>query len=237
MAWTPDLSNAIPPPQPLPAQLSVTLPGGLSIAGVPQGVGPSALVQAQALLGAAGPALAPLAPFFSMVQTLLAVKEFAEAVPGILTGGVDKVVEAITKLVRNADALLATLPPLSVPVAVAGVLDVMVQFLSGLAAELSALALQEARIADALTAAENAPALLQLIPQAEAQLAGSRAAVVAALASAGPLVELVNELGELAGLPTLSLGADAASGSLSEAAAALAGAASELQRVRGLLPF
>lgn len=231
----------VPVPQPAAQPLTLSLPGGLSIAGVPTAVGADSLTQALALVGAAGPAMAPLGPVFSIIDAVLAVKDFAQAVPELIVNP-GAVVEAVVKLVQKIGKLASLIPQLSVPLLILGVVDALIALLGGLALRLSEIADQEERIAAAVAAASSLPdpargALEAIATSSTEQVAVARADIATALVGADPLLGIVNAFVGLIGLPGLSLSIDVTSGSTSDAIDALNAAIGVLQQFRRTIPL
>lgn len=231
----------VPVPTPAAPPLRLSLPGGMAVAGVPTSVGADALTQALALVGAAGPAMAPLAPAFTIIDAVLAVKDFAQAVPELIVNP-GAVVEAVVKLVAKIGKLASLIPQLSVPLMILGVVDAVIALLGGLALQLNQIAAQEARIAAAVAAAADLPepargALEAIAGQATAAVGVQRADVATALSGADPLLGIVNAFVGLIGLPGLDLSIDVTSGSTQDAVDALNAGISALQQFRRTIPL
>jgi hypothetical protein len=231
-----DLSGivgTIPPPA---APLKVTLPGGLVVEGVTEGIAADALTQARAMLAAANPALAPLGPVFSIIDALLAVKKFAEAVPDVLTNP-GKVVEGVTGLVGKIGKLATIIPQLSVPLMLLGVVDLVIGVMNGLATTLDGIADQEDKIVEARDTgtASSLPDLIAIADQAQVQMDTTKESALSALDQVEPLVEIINIFCDVAGLPKIVLDVDT-SGSTREAADAFRAAADVLLQFRATIP-
>lgn len=237
----PVVPPTVPVPSPAAAPLTLSLPGGLRVSGVPTQVGATSLTQALALVSAAGPAMAPLAPAFTLIDAMLSVKDFAQAVPEIITNP-GAVVEAGAKLAQKIGKLASLVPQLSVPVMVADVLDAVILLLRGLADELQGISAEEARIESVVAVASTLPpgareALLQVVASARAATGVRRADVQTALAGAGPLLGIVNAFVGLLGLPGVEIELDASSGSAADAVTALEAAVDILRAFRRSLPL
>lgn len=145
--------------------LKVRLPGGPTLQVMVPNICPSGLQIAKNLLTQANAALAPLAPIFNIIDALLAVKDFAEAVPGLLTDP-GALIEAIAKLIEKISALAQLIPQLSIPFLIVDLIDVIIAVLDGVITELAKIVEQELKIAAAgLRAAE--PGNASLIPIVE----------------------------------------------------------------------
>src|SRR5690606_15745654 len=122
------------------------------------------------------------------IDAMLSVKDFAQAVPEIITNP-GAVVEAGAKLAQKIGKLASLVPQLSVPVMVADVLDAVILLLRGLADELQGISAEEARIESVVAVASTLPpgareALLQVVASARAATGVRRADVQTALAGA-----------------------------------------------------
>lgn len=182
--------------------IKVNLPGGVSVSSMPQNVGADAMDQVRSLLAMAAPAMAPLSPAFNIIGVVMALKDFAKAVPGVLTAP-QKVVEALEELLKRIDGVATMVPPLSVPIMVKDVVDSILAMLEALAAELHVLADEEERIAEAQEAAVNFPGLNAVIALVQQQQATQQNNLAASLGAIAPLVELINTMTDLAGLGAL----------------------------------
>lgn len=181
--------------------LSVRMPGGpiLSVA-VPQ-TSPTDLAVAKNLITQANAALAPLAPLFNTIDAVLAVKDFAEAVPDLLTNP-SAVVQAVADLVEKVDKLAALVPQLSVPILAVDLIDVIITALSGFIDQLGTIVEQQIKIAAALTTAET-PGNEGLVEIAACAQTLNDQVMADLAAGAGPLNQVIgvlNLLLELAGL-------------------------------------
>jgi hypothetical protein len=218
-----------PPVPPIPAPgapaLQVTLPGGLVVEGVAQQIGADALTQARALIGAANAALAPLGPVFRIIDAVLAVKGFAEAVPELIVNP-GAVVEAVVELVAKIGRLASLVPQLSVPLMVLGLVDAVITLLQGVQAELVVIEQQVARVEATRTSAAALPpdaqaALLAIADAATAQVEVRRADLATALGSVQPVLGILNVFAGMAGLPALEVSGGASSEALGTAVEAL----------------
>jgi len=149
--------------------LKITMPGGAVIPVMVPEINPNSLQITKALLGQASGAMAPLVPVFNIIDAVLSIKDFAEAVPGLITNPT-AIVEAIEKLIQKIAKLAGLIPQLSVPLMVLDLIDVAIEALNGLVTQLEAVIVQEAKIAAAsLKATEPGnDALLEVVACAEA---------------------------------------------------------------------
>jgi hypothetical protein len=165
-----------------PPPLRLSLPGGAS------------LLDAEPLR-LAQPALAPLQPFFQLLDAFLAVVRVLEAIPAAFAVPPDPtaIVARLAELGPKVAALLDLAPQLAVPVTVASVLDAGLDLLAQATLRIDSL---EATAARAAVAAARAAALT------DAQLA--RFAACAQADTATATANLVRELSPLAGVLTLA---------------------------------
>lgn len=123
--------------------LSIVFPGGLElkIAGVAGVDVAFAADYAKQFLASASAALAPLQPIFNIIELLLVLVEFAQAVPDSLGPPPDptKIIKLIPKLKKKLDKLLAMIPPLSIPKFIKDLIRLIIVFLKGLKASLKAV--------------------------------------------------------------------------------------------------
>jgi hypothetical protein len=191
----------------VPAPLSVTLPGGVSVASLMRAADgvPQELDLVQSLMAEASPALAPLKPVFDILDAVTAVHAVLKAIPGAFGPPPDptKITDALGKLAPKIDNLLRLVPQLSVPLLAKDLLDALVTLLLGLAEALQGLAeeLQSlGRVADRATAL-NDPRLASIAACAQRGVVAQAATLGASLAGLGSLLGLLNTLLDMAGLP------------------------------------
>ncbi len=218
--------------------LQVRLPGGAALSVMVPDINPSDLAITKSLLAQGNAALAPLLPVFNIIDALLAVKDFAEAVPGLLTEP-DALIAAIGALIEKISKLAQLIPQLSVPFLIVDLLDVGITALNGFVTELEKIIAQETAIAAAITKANIPPvnaALLTVTTCATDQVASAKQGLEEGL---GPLNSFFGLLSIFLGLlgqepiPSISdLGPD------SQAAIdALRGSIDILQAIRDAIPL
>jgi hypothetical protein len=133
----------------------VRFPGGATLCvQVPQ-VNPDQFQIAKNLLTQANSALAPLAPLFSIIDAILAVKAVIDAIPDSLGPPPDPtaLAQTIPELAKKVAALAALIPQLSVPLLVVDTIDVVLAALNGILEQLTLLQEQQGRINAALVRA------------------------------------------------------------------------------------
>jgi hypothetical protein len=196
--------------------LSIELPGGISISAfLKAGEFPSLGSLVGDLLGNLNAALAPLMPFFRILDVVIAIVDFCVAVPDSLGPPPDPtlLIKRLRVLLKAFARLTALFPPLSIPILIVGVCRVIVAALKGLILELefqltASLKLELARArADALLAnpllVEGAANLMASIDCASIDLAIALELSVSGLGPLNKLISLLNALAKLAGLPEL----------------------------------
>lgn len=150
----PDLSEVCIDLKVTSQELCVTFPGGaemcVQIPGVPDPTDVS-----KQLLAQANAALAPLVPVFDIIDAIIALFKCVKAIPDSLGPPPDptKLAECIPDLAEKIDKLLKLIPQLSIPVLIAGLIDVLLFYLEGLRGQLEAIIAHQARLLAAATRA------------------------------------------------------------------------------------
>lgn len=189
--------------QPVPAAadpVSIRFPGGIRMSGQLPNVAPATSLENAAIaLGRMTGGLGPLGAVFALIEAVIAIKDFAEAVPGLIVDPTP-VVEAIEKLVAAISKLLQLVPQLSIPILVFDVVVAVIALLEGLLEEISALAAQLARIEAAEALVDEAPELEPILVQARADVKTSMENLEAMLAEVGAILGVVNGFASAIGL-------------------------------------
>jgi hypothetical protein len=222
-----------------PQQLSVTFPGGATLAPELPDLGiPDPLQLSKQLLGQANTALAPLAPVFNLIDVALALFNAVKAIPDAISHlNPSKITDALPELAGKAAKLLPLVPQLSVPLMIVGLIDTLLAFLGGLAGQLRALIDQQVRIQKAENrAAELGNVQLQgVVDCSKHHVAAQLQSLSELVAPVNRLIALVNVFAQLAGLGPLpdlsSLGSDAAA-----ALQPLEDTIQALQQIRAAIP-
>jgi hypothetical protein len=199
-----------------PQGLSLTFPGGATVAPEVPDVVPDLFQLSKHLLGQANAALTPLVPIFNLLDVALALFETVKAIPDAITHlDPSKIADALPDLAKKAAKLAPLVPQLSVPLMILGLIDTLLAFLGGLATQLRALVDQQVRIQNA----ENRAAALgnaQLQAVADCSKHHVDAQLQSLSESTAPvnrLIALLNVFTQLVGLGLLpnlsSLGSDA----------------------------
>lgn len=235
MATNINLAGAVPPISTVCTQLRVTLPGGLNVQGTVPRIAADPLDIARATIGSLNAALAPLGPVFSILDAVLALVKFAQSVPKVVTRP-DKVLAAVADVLKKTGALARLIPQLSIPLMVLGCIDVLLAFLDGISDELSAIAGLDARVSELETIAQEVASMGPIAANVRAQVDGRRAQLMCAMHDAQPLLGIINVFCDIVGLPKISVDVDLQTGSLEDAAAALAEVVAALREVRSKIP-
>ncbi len=115
------------------AGLCVTLPGGAEVCvAFPGIVPPSASEMVRQLMAQMSAAMAPLQPFFNILDVVLAIFETIKA---LATLNPVKIGKAVPKLAEAIAGILKLIPQVSLIALVAGLLDMLILFLQGLKTE------------------------------------------------------------------------------------------------------
>lgn len=220
-------------------ELCVTFPGGARVcAQYPTAGGPTPLQLSKQLMAQCSAVLAPLTPIFDIIGALLAIKDFASAVPELITNP-GAVVEAVANLIEKVAKLAALIPQLSVPLMILGLIDLIIAYLDGVSEVLSGLAEQEERIAESLAIAEEQALdeLADAVACANEQVAAQMANLQAGAGPVDELIEVINVFVSLVpGLPEIpSIGS--LPDDVGEAAEAIEDLVAVLQAARDAIPI
>jgi hypothetical protein len=180
---------------------TVRLPGGPTLQVMVPQIAPDGIQVTKNLLTQASAALAPLMPVFQIIDAILAIKAFADAVPDSVGPpfNVTAVIQALAGVSKKVAKLASLIPQLAVPLLVVDVIDVVIQALNGAVTQLEAVVVQEAKIAAALTKATETgnDALLQVVACADDFNVATRNGISEGL---GPLNSLFGVLNLFLGL-------------------------------------
>jgi hypothetical protein len=171
----------------------IRLPGGLTLQPLISTPVPSNLQVVKNLLSQSSAYLGPLAPVFNLIESVLAVKDFAEAVPKILFDP-PAVVEAIVKLVEKISKLASLIPQLSVPILIVDLIDVVIISLNGVVDEYEVIIdkINEIENAKQIGSSENNTFLLQVIECAEELLDIGQSSVASSMEPLNSLFAVIN---------------------------------------------
>ncbi|MBK7537574.1 MAG: hypothetical protein IPI49_19820 [Myxococcales bacterium] len=198
------------------------------------------LVEQHDLLKVIQPALAPILPLLQIVDAVLATFRCLQAVPAALGPPPDPSVltTRLSELAKKADKLLRLMPQLSVPLTVAGVLDLLVAELGNAERQLQGLVRQTQRAAEAAEHARGLgdEGLLRVVACVRGNVAQEVENIGVGLSALSQLVALLNLLGGLVGAPRVPDLSHAAGLSLSDMLGVVASVRDVLSGVRATLP-
>lgn len=117
-----------------PRQICVRFPvGNLQCVSLPQVNIPDTGELLQQMFAQINSALSPLNPIFNIIDAVLAVFECIKAIPKAITElNPVPLIECIPGLAEAINKLIALLPPLSIPVMIVDIIDVVILFLNSL---------------------------------------------------------------------------------------------------------
>lgn len=185
-------------------ELSILLPGGVRIAPMMAGMYATELEMARSLLGGVHQALAPLKPFFDLLEAVMAIVKILETVPKVPTNPA-KFLAAMKDAAKKFAALAKLVPQLTVPVLLGHALDVLIKILLGTQRELDLVVAQQFRInALTLKIVDSSDVLTDIIACANRL---NRLRMCAIDESIGPLagiIDLLNVFLSMLGLPKIA---------------------------------
>ncbi len=189
-------------------ELCVTFPGGISIcAQVPSIEGPTPDVLSRALVGQAASALGPLQPIFDIIGAIIALNDFAIAIPeAILTLDPGLLTEALEELAEQVAKLLQMVPQLSVPLLVLDLVDAIINYLNGLLDFLTTLENQQLEIDASRVVAEtySLPELLAAVTCAEDHIVSQLGNMAEGAKTIDNFIAIINLFGSLVpGMPII----------------------------------
>jgi hypothetical protein len=142
-----------------------------------------------------GPAMAPLAPFFNLLDTVLAIFRCIQAIPKCITElNPSELLNCIPALAELVDKLLKLIPQLSIPKMIIAILKNLAFLLRAIAADFLYILSQLQRIADMIDRAANLNDVKMngFLVCAQATVNGSAMSTAEALKGIGRIVLLVN---------------------------------------------
>lgn len=191
-----------------PDEICIELPGGARVCAAGAIETGDVATILRAFMAQINTALAPLGPFFSMIDVVQAIKECLDATAESITElDPTAVLQCLPGLAEALQKLLSLVPPLTVPLLIRSILQALIVFLQGLKSEILALAASLERI---INASFRGTELGNLRLQAVAECAQNNwdIQLLNLNASAAPmnrLMGLLNFLLELAGLPCIRI--------------------------------
>ena len=175
----------------IPDPFQITLPGGVTIERIN-------------LMEVIGPLLAPLTPFFNIIDTLVAIVNCIKAIPDVITDPT-AIGACLKELGEKIAALLKMLPQLFLPLLLIQLIDLLIDTLRQARTELLHLQQQMVQIMGAIDRASDLDdaGLMSLAQCAESNVAQEAANVGKALASLGKLIGLINLFMSMVGGPEI----------------------------------
>lgn len=192
----------------IPTVDQICLPGGICLSYVWDAIGkiPSASDMSMAYFAQIGPAMAPLKPFFDLLDTVLAIFRCVSAIPDAITSlDPSELIQCVPDLAKKVDQLLKLIPQLSLPKMVIAIIHNLATLLRAIAADLSYLEAQARRIVDAVQRAAdlNDHTLSGLLVCAQHTLDNTALSTSEALRGIGSIILLVNIVMGLFGGPEI----------------------------------
>lgn len=148
MAFPPDdLCITLPDP---PSVDDICFPGGFCLSYIWDAIGkiPGGADMPMDFFSQLGPAMAPMAPFFDLLDTILAVYRCVKAVPDAITSlDPTELFQCMPALAELIDKLLKLIPQLSIPKMIKAILHNLATLLRGIASDLTYIQSQLQQIA------------------------------------------------------------------------------------------
>ena len=206
MAFPPeDLCITLPD---IPTADKICLRGGLCLEYIWDGIGkiPHVADVPLAFFGQIGPAMAPLKPFFNLLETVLSIFNCVKAIPDAITSlNPSELLQCIPAMAKAVDQVLKLIPQLSIPKMVIALIKNLATLLRGVASDLSYIQSQFDRIGDMIDRAAdlNDHKLNGFLVCAQEDLATTNLSTAEALRGVGSIVLLVNVFMSLFGGPEI----------------------------------
>lgn len=173
--------------------MKVTLPGAIELEDID-------------VLKMLQPALAPLAPVFNIIDTIVAVINCVKAIPDCLAPpNPQPLIQCLPELGEKLGKLLMLLPQLSVPKMIKSILKVVIRSLENIQGFLVRLQAQVKRILKTIDKAKrlNDAGLMAILVCAQGHSASTQFSVMGALNSIGRLFGILNIFLGMIGLPQI----------------------------------
>ncbi len=192
-----------------PDELCVELPGGAKICATFGWETGDPTVITKAFLAHLNTGLAPLQPFFNMLDLLQALIECVKAIPDCLGPPPNpaKLAQCLPGVIQKLQKLLTLLPPYSIPPLVKAILNAIIFNLLALKNDIQAMIDQQARIlaGQAKAAAANNPRFQAIMDCAADNFSIQLGNINKGLTPVMRLIQLMNILLGLAGLPCIAI--------------------------------
>ncbi len=206
----------------LPDPFAITLPGGVTIERIN-------------LMEVIQPALAPLGPFFNIIDTVVAIFNCIKAIATLDPVAIG---ECIPDLGKAINKLLAMHPMLALPLLLVQILDLLIDTLRQARTELLHLQQQMVQILGVIDRATDLDdaGLMAIAQCAQENVAQEAANVGKALASLGKLIGLINVFMGIVGGPEIPDLSDLAGRPLDEVIEPLDATVETLKTARDTIP-
>lgn len=203
----PSATICLPMPA-IPTLDRICLPGGVCLDYIWDSIGkiPSAADMAMDFYSQIGPAMAPLAPLFNILDTVLAIFKCVQAIPDAITQlNPSELIKCVPGLAQAVDKLLDLIPQLSLPKMIIALLNNTALLLREIASDLTYLDNQAQRILAAIDRAAtlNDSTLNGLLVCAQGTLADTALSTGEALKGIGSIIMIMNLLMGMFGGPEI----------------------------------
>jgi hypothetical protein len=238
LALTPDLSGSCVVVDTGPGELCVPFPGGAQVCAQDGYDTGDAGEITKSMFAQLNTAMAPLAPFFDILDLIKAIVDSVSAVPKAIGGDLPALVEAIEKMAKAISKIAGLFPPMPIFAMVKQTIEVIIVGIRAVQDKLRALIRQQERIALAATrAAETGNLQLGIVVDcAQGNFSAQIANMNTQFLPLNRLIGVVNTLLEVAGLPCIPTLGGIAGASL-EAIDALDNAITFLQTFLAAIPI
>ncbi len=195
MAFPPeDLCIALPE---IPSLDDICFPGGFCLSYIWDAIGkiPHASDIPLDFFSQIGPAMAPLAPFFSLLDTVLAIYRCVSAIPDVITSlDPSELLNCMPALAELIDKILKLIPQLSIPKMIIAMIRNLAFLIRAVAADLEYIKSTLQRIADMIDRAAdlNDVKMNGFLVCAQDTVEGSVLSTAEALKGIGRIILLIN---------------------------------------------
>ena len=201
-------------PNTVSSRACITFPGGAELCAYPaDGLIPDPSQQIKALFGQVNSALAPLIPIFDIIDCVVALTNCIKAVQKAIASvppKPEKLAQCIPELADRLAKLLKLVPQLSIPALVGSFLDALILFLQGVRAQLIQVAKKQLFILQGQEVARNlgSVALVHVLECSQRDVDDYLLNLNSDSEAIGRLVEIINNLLQLAGLDPIPSSGD-----------------------------
>jgi len=208
----PDLAPLCIQVNAIPGGLCITFPGGATLCAQADLEFGDLSKVSRSLLAQLNTGLAPLTPFFDVLDLLKAIGDCIQAIPDALGPPPDPtgLINCVPGLVEKLNKLLQLLPALTIPSLIKDAIQALVYMLTGIRQQIAAFVAQQARLLAAATAATATGNFdLQIVVDCETgNLDAQLLNLNAGMEPLNRLIGLINTLAKIVHLPCLPTIAD-----------------------------